>query len=211
MQEQINKVKEFHDTFLVENGKPLSLLPESEFILRHKLMEEENKEYLEACWAGNITEIADALGDQLYILCGTILKHGLQHKIVEVFEEIHSSNMSKLGENGKPVFREDGKIIKGPGYRKPNITSILESINMGNDNCPHCGKLINRATSVEEVGAIPNPGDISICIKCAGINKYGQDMALEKLSHEEFIDLDVKTQQYLLNTVIKIKEIQNPK
>jgi len=74
-----------------------------------------------------LVEIADALGDQLYILCGTILKHGLQHKIEEVFEEIQKSNMSKLDAEGSPIFREDGKILKGENYFKPNIKSILES------------------------------------------------------------------------------------
>lgn len=89
-------------------------------------MQEENDEYLEACWQKDIVGIADALGDQLYILCGTILKHGLQNKIVEVFDEIQRSNMSKLGEDGKPIFREDGKILKGPNYFRPDIKSILE-------------------------------------------------------------------------------------
>jgi predicted HAD superfamily Cof-like phosphohydrolase len=71
-------------------------------------------------------EVADALGDQLYIIYGTILKHGLQNKIEEVFKEIHRSNMSKLGADGKPIYREDGKILKGPEYFKPNIKKILE-------------------------------------------------------------------------------------
>ena len=74
----------------------------------------------------DLVEIADALGDKLYILCGTILAHGLQDKIVEVFEEIQRSNMSKLSTDGSPVIREDGKILKGPNYFKPNIKDILE-------------------------------------------------------------------------------------
>jgi predicted HAD superfamily Cof-like phosphohydrolase len=61
----------------------------------------------------------------LYILCGTILEHGMQHKIEEVFNEIQSSNMSKLGGDGKPIYREDGKVLKGPNYFKPNIEAIL--------------------------------------------------------------------------------------
>ena len=95
-------------------------------MLRFNLMKEENEEYLEAAKNKDIVEIADALGDQLYILCGTILKHGLQHKIEEVFEEIQRSNMSKLDDNGKPIFREDGKILKSDSYFKPNIQKILE-------------------------------------------------------------------------------------
>lgn len=125
MKEQLKAVEVFHNTFLVENGTEPQLLPESDFLLRHKLMAEENDEYKEACWNGDLVEIADALGDQLYILCGTILKHGLQYKIEEVFEEIQRSNMSKLGEDGKPVFRSDNKITKGPNYLPPNIHKIL--------------------------------------------------------------------------------------
>ena len=75
-------------------------------------MAEENEEYLEAAQKGDLVEVADALGDMLYILCGTILKHGLQDKIEEVFQEIQRSNMSKLDENGKPIYREDGKVLK---------------------------------------------------------------------------------------------------
>jgi predicted HAD superfamily Cof-like phosphohydrolase len=96
-----------------------------EYELRHRLMHEENEEYLEACKKGDIVEIADALGDQLYILCGTILRHGLQHKIEEVFLEIQRSNMSKLDETGKPIFREDGKVMKSNLYFKPDIRRII--------------------------------------------------------------------------------------
>jgi len=62
----------------------------------------------------------------LYILCGTILEHGMQYKIEEVFNEIQRSNMSKLGSNGQPIYREDGKVMKGPNYFKPDIGSILK-------------------------------------------------------------------------------------
>ena len=72
-------------------------------------------------------EVADALGDMLYILCGTIIEHGMQHKIDEVFSEIQNSNMSKLGNDGNPIYREDGKVLKGPNYFKPNIKGILDS------------------------------------------------------------------------------------
>jgi len=88
-------------------------------------MKEENEEYLEAANNNDLTEVADALGDMLYILCGTIIEHGMQSKIEEVFEEIQRSNMSKLGEDGKPVFREDGKVLKGPNYFRPDIDKIL--------------------------------------------------------------------------------------
>jgi predicted HAD superfamily Cof-like phosphohydrolase len=91
-------------------------------------MKEENEEYLEAAKNNDIVEIADALGDQLYILCGTILRHGLQHKIEEVFNEIQRSNMSKLDEYGKPIYREDGKVLKSSLYFRPDIKKIIEKI-----------------------------------------------------------------------------------
>jgi predicted HAD superfamily Cof-like phosphohydrolase len=95
--------------------------------LRFELMKEENEEYLEATKHGDMVEIADALGDQLYILCGTLLRHGLQHKIEEVFLEIQRSNMSKLDADGNPIYREDGKVLKSELYFKPDIRSVLNS------------------------------------------------------------------------------------
>ncbi len=126
MKKNLDAVNEFHVTFRV-GGAPNepTLLSSQESELRFKLLKEENDEYLEACKNNDLVEVADALGDQLYILCGTILKHGLQHKIEEVFDEIHRSNMSKLDENGKPIFREDGKVMKGKGYFRPDIKKIL--------------------------------------------------------------------------------------
>lgn len=125
MKKKINSVAEFHDVFLIGNAEAPTLISEKDYLLRHALMKEENEEYLEACKKGDLTEIADALGDQLYILFGTILKHGLQHKIEEIFDEIHSSNMSKLDENRKPIFREDGKVLKSKHYFRPDISGIL--------------------------------------------------------------------------------------
>ena len=123
----IEQVKEFAETFNIEYSDDMNTnIDESTIDLRFRLMQEENLEYLEAAKNKDIVEVADALGEILYILCGTILTHGLQHKIVEVFNEIQRSNMSKLDINGKPVFREDGKILKGPNYFKPNIKEILE-------------------------------------------------------------------------------------
>src|ERR1700741_172635 len=124
--EKIKSVEEFHDVFKIGNASEITLVEEKDYTLRYNLIKEENEEYLEACKNGDIVEIADALGDQLYILFGTILRHGLQHKIEEVFDEIQRSNMSKLDENGQPIFREDGKIMKSNLYFKPNIKAILE-------------------------------------------------------------------------------------
>jgi len=122
----IQYVEEFHDAFgLPVRNEPTADLPEKEILLRFNLMKEENEEYLDAARRGDVVEIADALGDMLYILCGTINAHGMQHKIAEVFEEIQRSNMSKLDENGKPIYREDGKVMKSDRYFKPDIAAIL--------------------------------------------------------------------------------------
>jgi predicted HAD superfamily Cof-like phosphohydrolase len=127
LKETIEAVETFHNAFRIPNNyQPTATLSEADVQLRYNLMKEENEEYLEAAKNGDIVEIADALGDQLYILCGTILKHGLQDKIIEVFEEIQRSNMSKLDENGQPIYREDGKVLKSSLYFKPNIKAILD-------------------------------------------------------------------------------------
>ena len=129
MQKQINAVKEFHTAFIIGHSEiPISNLGEAKNTLRYNLMKEENEEYLEAVQNNDLIEIADALGDMMYILCGTIIEHGLQHKIEEVFDEIQRSNMSKLGTDGKPIYREDGKVLKGPNYFKPDFTKILGGI-----------------------------------------------------------------------------------
>ena len=88
-------------------------------------MSEENEEYLVAANNNDMIEVADALGDMLYILCGTILEHGMQDIIEPIFDEIQKSNMSKLGDDGNPIFREDGKVLKGPNYFKPNFTKFF--------------------------------------------------------------------------------------
>ena len=124
---QLEKVDQFHKTFKIGAApKTPCLIDEKEYLLRYNLMTEEKREYLEACKNGDIVEIADALGDQLYVLFGTILKHGLHDDMFSIFDEIHRSNMSKLDENGKPILRKDGKILKGQNYFKPNIKRILK-------------------------------------------------------------------------------------
>ena len=126
MKNIIDAVKHFHDVFGQHYASEPSLIREKEYQLRHDLQAEELFEYLLACRENDLVGIADALGDQLYILVGTILKHGMQDKIVEVFEEIQRSNMSKLGEDGLPILREDGKILKSNLYSPPKIKEILE-------------------------------------------------------------------------------------
>ena len=128
MKDKILAVKEFHKAFKLDYlDKPKADLGTNKNKLRFNLMKEENEEYFEAANNNDMVEVADALGDMLYILCGTIIEHGMQHKIDEIFSEIQNSNMSKLGADGNPIYREDGKVLKSNLYFKPNIKKILES------------------------------------------------------------------------------------
>ena len=127
MKSKIAAVTKFHTAFKLNmNSKPIADIGKERNLLRFNFMKEENEEYLEAANNNDLIEVADALGDMLYILCGTIIEHGMQDKIEEVFNEIQKSNMSKLGDDGKPIYREDGKVLKGSNYFKPNIAHILE-------------------------------------------------------------------------------------
>ena len=122
----IEAVTKFHEAFRlgIEN-KPQANLSEKIVELRYNLMKEENEEYLQAAQDNDLIEIGDALGDMLYILCGTIIAHGFQDKMEAIFEEIQRSNMSKLDTDGKPIYREDGKVMKGPNYFKPDLEKII--------------------------------------------------------------------------------------
>ena len=122
----IEAVTKFHESYgLGIEHNPKANLPKNISELRFNLMKEENEEYLQAAQDEDLIEIGDALGDMLYILCGTIIAHGFQDKIESIFDEIQRSNMSKLGKDGKPIFRKDGKVLKGPNYFKPDLKKIL--------------------------------------------------------------------------------------
>ena len=122
----IEAVTKFHEAYgLGIENKPQANLSEKIVELRYNLMKEENEEYLQAAQDNDLIEIGDALGDMLYILCGTIIAHGFQDKMEGIFEEIQRSNMSKLDTDGKPIYREDGKVMKGPNYFKPDLEKII--------------------------------------------------------------------------------------
>ena len=126
MKTELDLVAQFHHSFRIPaRQQPTAVIPEAQ--MRHEIMREENEEYREACAKGDIVAIADALGDQLYVLCGTIIAHGLKDKIAAVFAEIHRSNMSKLDADGQPILRADGKILKSEGYFRPDLAPIVES------------------------------------------------------------------------------------
>ena len=126
LDEATKHVRDFHDAFGIPNAtSPVGDIGDRQALLRYKLIREENEEYLDAALRGDLVEVADALGDILSILCGTLLKHGLEHKIHEVFREIQRSNMSKLDANGQPIYREDGKVLKSELYFRPDIAGVL--------------------------------------------------------------------------------------
>lgn len=124
MIELLNKVREFHEKFEIPLRNEFSLITPEEFKLRFDLMNEENLEYLQACLDGDKVEIADALGDKLYILLGTILQHGLQDKIVEVFNLIHQNNLNKL-HDGVIVRDANGKVKKPDNFVAVDLTTII--------------------------------------------------------------------------------------
>ncbi len=127
----LDQVKEFHDTY------GLSVKPEPDLTcqqtkeLRINLLQEELDELKAALAANDPQETLDALIDLQYVLDGAFLSFGL-HAVKELaFEEVHRSNMSKLGEDGKPIRREgDGKVMKGPNYFKPDLGQFVTAKKM---------------------------------------------------------------------------------
>jgi predicted HAD superfamily Cof-like phosphohydrolase len=115
-------VEEFHRAFgIAVRTAPEADIPESD--LRTRLLAEEVQEYYDAVEAGDVVEVADALADIVYVAFGTALNHGID--LDAVLAEVHRSNMSKLGLDGRPILREDGKVIKGPDYFRPDVATAL--------------------------------------------------------------------------------------
>jgi predicted HAD superfamily Cof-like phosphohydrolase len=127
MEKQIKQVQAFYEAFNVPSPETMRYLHKERALLRHKLLQEEVGELLDASMSsqGTLVDVADAITDCFYILIGTAIEYGIAEKLPALFDEVHSSNMSKLGENGKPMYREDGKVMKGPDYRKPNLKNIV--------------------------------------------------------------------------------------
>lgn len=121
MKSTIEQVREFHQKFVVEPG----INPAKIAACRITLLQEELDELSDAIEQGDVLETLDALTDLQYVLDGTYIIFGLDELKDKAFEEVHRSNMSKLGGDGKPILREDGKILKGPNYFKPNLTQFL--------------------------------------------------------------------------------------
>jgi predicted HAD superfamily Cof-like phosphohydrolase len=129
------QVQQFQKAFGQNIEWSPTLISEEKASLRFELMKEENEEYLQACFEHDLVEVADALTDQLYILCGTILEHGMQHIIEKCFDEVQMSNMSKLDDEGLPIIngkngvwdatRAKGKVLKSKNFIEPNLKQFL--------------------------------------------------------------------------------------
>lgn len=120
----MDRVREFHETF----GVPVlasPCIPADRVKLRLDILDEERCELSEALEAGDVVEVADALTDMAYLIYGTALEFGID--LNACFAEVHRSNMSKLGADGKPIYREDGKVMKGPNYSPPDLSAALAS------------------------------------------------------------------------------------
>lgn len=138
MKHYTDSLKKFNKAFNIKvDGGLIADLGLSKNKLRFDLMKEENEEYLEAANNNDLIEVADALGDMLYVLCGTMLEHGLENKMKDIFDEIQKSNMSKLDDNGKPIVngengvmdwrKPEGKILKSENFVEPDFVEILSA------------------------------------------------------------------------------------
>lgn len=126
MKNEIEMVAEFHRAF----GQPVLSEPvmprKDRRNLRVWLLEEEFVEHRNAMLDGDLVEAVDGLVDCLYILFGTAHEMGVAHLLPALFAEVHRSNMSKLDANGKVIYNEVGKVMKGPNYSRPNLASIIK-------------------------------------------------------------------------------------
>jgi len=137
MENELNKLKEFQIAFNSTYNDTPTLLKNQDYVLRFNLLKEENEEYLEACKNNDKVEILDALTDQLYIVLGTIVSHGMQDIIEKAFNEVHASNMSKLDNDGKPIInglngvldntRPVGKVLKSNNFFEPDLKQLINN------------------------------------------------------------------------------------
>ena len=137
MENELNKLKEFLFAFNSTYNSTPTLLKDQDYVLRFNLLKEENEEYLEACKNNDKVEILDALTDQLYIVLGTVVSHGMQDIIEKAFNEVHASNMSKLDNDGKPIInglngvldntRPIGKVLKSNNFFEPDLKQLINN------------------------------------------------------------------------------------
>lgn len=149
MEKQILSVVKFQEAFGIKTPSQPKMLSRARKKLRQNLLEEEVKELKDA---NNVLDVADAICDILYITLGTAHEHGLSDRLVMLFDEVHSSNMSKMGEDGKAIFREDGKVLKPESYRAPNLRPIIErdfSVYKNSEVAKEIAEIESKATSIK--------------------------------------------------------------
>jgi hypothetical protein len=123
MKKLLDQVREFHESFGVPVIQAPGFPAEGRRLLRTVLLRDEFEEYIDAEGANDLAEVADALGDMAYIIAGTALEYGIP--LDRVLDAIHKANMAKLGPDGKPLKRADGKVIKPEGWQPPDIEAAL--------------------------------------------------------------------------------------
>ena len=116
-------VKKFMETFGQEVKEKAEFPNDKITTLRYDLIKEELEELREALEKKDIKEVADALTDILYVTYGA--GHAFGINLDKCFQEVQNSNMSKLGKDGKPIYNENGKVMKGPNYFKPNLDKFV--------------------------------------------------------------------------------------
>lgn len=120
-------LEEFHRVYGAHlEASPTADLDDATIALRVSLIQEELNEYREAAEGHDLVAIADALSDLMYVVLGTYVAHGLQEVAEPLFEEVHASNMSKLDDQGRPIYRADGKVLKSHRWRPPELKRILD-------------------------------------------------------------------------------------
>ena len=125
------KLRAWHHAF----GVPAPTVPtlDAERVrLRFKLLREEIDEAERAALDGNVAATVHELTDVQYVLDGTFVEFGVDALKVKAFNAVHKANMSKLGEDGRPVYREDGKVMKGPKFKAADIAGIMRRAGLGN-------------------------------------------------------------------------------
>jgi predicted HAD superfamily Cof-like phosphohydrolase len=155
MEKQILSVVKFQEAFGIKTPTQPKMLSKKRTVLRQRLLEEEVKELREA---ENIIEKADAICDILYITIGTAHEHGLSDRLVMLFDEVHASNMTKF-EDGKAIFRSDGKVMKPESYRHPNLRPIIErdfSVYKNSEVAKEIAEIESKSTSLKIKSKISN-------------------------------------------------------
>lgn len=137
MQEEIRKLKEFHSVFKCVANETPTLLSDELSNLRYDMSLEELKEYKEAVENKDLVGILDSIIDRIYLAIGDAVAHGLTDILMDGFDEVHSSNMSKLDFEGNAIINGEGgvfksnqplgKVLKSAYYRKPDLKTILEN------------------------------------------------------------------------------------